>query len=75
MFGRQQVLAPKVIDLNEVLAGMDWMLQSILGADDHLVPLPAEQVGHVRTDACRRGRGALRDARPDRHGWSNGRVS
>jgi PAS domain S-box-containing protein len=50
MFSRQQVLAPNVIDLNEVLAGMDRMLQRILGADIDLVSLPAEQLGHVRAD-------------------------
>jgi hypothetical protein len=33
MFSRQQILEPKVLDLNEVLSGMDKMLQHILGED------------------------------------------
>ena len=50
MFSRQQVLAPKVLDLNEVLASMDKMLQRILGADVDLVSLPTQPVGRVRVD-------------------------
>ena len=50
MFSRQQVLAPKVLDLNEVLVGMDKMLQRILGADVDLVSLPAQALGRVRVD-------------------------
>ena len=46
MFSRQQVLAPRVLDLNEVLEGLEKMLQRIIGADVDLVsrrapcPLP-----------------------------------
>jgi two-component system cell cycle sensor histidine kinase/response regulator CckA len=50
MFSRQQVLEPKVLDLNEVLASMDKMLQRILGADVHLVSLPSRPLGRVRVD-------------------------
>ncbi len=50
MFSRQQVLAPKVLDLNEVLASMDKMLQRILGADVDLVSHPAKPLGRVRAD-------------------------
>ena len=50
MFGRQQVLEPKVLDLNEVLASMDKMLQRILGADVDLVSLPTQNLGRVRAD-------------------------
>jgi PAS domain S-box-containing protein len=50
MFSRQQVLAPKVLDLNEVLASMDKMLQRLLGADVDLVSLPAPRLGRVRVD-------------------------
>jgi glutathione-dependent peroxiredoxin len=50
MFSRQQVLAPKVLDLNEVLTSMDKMLRRILGADVDLVSLPAESLGRVRAD-------------------------
>jgi PAS domain S-box-containing protein len=50
MFSRQQVVAPKVLELNELLAGMDKMLQRILGADVDLVSLPAKGLGRVRVD-------------------------
>jgi PAS domain S-box-containing protein len=50
MFSRQQVLEPRVLDLNEVLASMDKMLQRILGADVDLVSLPTEPLGRVRVD-------------------------
>jgi peroxiredoxin/CheY-like chemotaxis protein len=49
-FSRQQVLAPKVLDLNDVLTSMDKMLRRILGADVDLVSLPAESLGRVRAD-------------------------
>jgi two-component system, cell cycle sensor histidine kinase and response regulator CckA len=50
MFSRQQVLAPKVLDLNEVLTSMNKMLERILGADVDLVSLPASPLGRVRAD-------------------------
>ncbi len=50
MFSRQQVLAPKVLDLNDVLTGMDKMLRRIVGADVDLVSLPAQPLGRVRVD-------------------------
>jgi PAS domain S-box-containing protein len=50
MFSRQQVLEPKVLDLNEVLASMDKMLQRILGADVDLLSLPSQPLGRVRID-------------------------
>jgi two-component system cell cycle sensor histidine kinase/response regulator CckA len=49
-FSRQQVMEPKVLDLNEVLTRMDKMLQRILGADVDLVSLPARPLGRVRID-------------------------
>jgi two-component system, cell cycle sensor histidine kinase and response regulator CckA len=51
MFSRQQVLEPRVLDLNEVLTSMDKMLQRILGADVDLVSLPTHPLGMVRVDA------------------------
>jgi signal transduction histidine kinase/ActR/RegA family two-component response regulator len=50
MFSRQQVLEPKVLDMNEVLTSMNKMLQRILGADVDLVSLPAQSLGTVRAD-------------------------
>ena len=50
MFGRQQVLEPRVIDLNDVLVKMDKMLQRIIGVDIDLVLLCAPSIGRVRVD-------------------------
>jgi PAS domain S-box-containing protein len=50
MFSRQQVLEPKVLDLNEVLASMDKMLQRILGADVDLVSRAKQPLGRVLVD-------------------------
>ena len=50
LFSRQQVLEPRVVDLNDVLASMDRMLQRILGADVDLVSLPTPALGRVRVD-------------------------
>jgi two-component system cell cycle sensor histidine kinase/response regulator CckA len=50
MFSRQQVLEPKVLVLNDVLASMEKMFQRILGADIDLFSLPAPSLGRVRVD-------------------------
>ncbi len=50
LFSRKQVFAPSVVDVNEVLANLDKMLQRILGADVDLVTLTAPQLGKVRID-------------------------
>ncbi len=50
MFSRQQILEPKVLDVNDVLTGMDKMLQRILGADVNLVLSRNQPLGRVRID-------------------------
>jgi CheY-like chemotaxis protein len=50
MFSRQQVLTPKVVDLNELLCGMDKMLRRLVGEDVELLSLPAASLGRVRVD-------------------------
>jgi PAS domain S-box-containing protein len=50
MFSRQQVVEPKVIDLHEVLMGMDKMLRRILGEDVELVSLAPKSSGRVKVD-------------------------
>jgi two-component system cell cycle sensor histidine kinase/response regulator CckA len=50
LFSRQQVVEPKVIDLHEVLAGMDKMLQRILGEDVDLVLMAPKSTGRVQAD-------------------------
>ena len=50
MFSRQQVLEPKVLDLNEVLTGMEKMLRRILVADVDLQVVLATPLARVRVD-------------------------
>ena len=50
LFSRQQVAEPKVLDLREVLASMEKMVQRILGADVDLVLVTAKSAGRVRAD-------------------------
>ncbi|MET0793866.1 MAG: ATP-binding protein [Polyangiaceae bacterium] len=50
MFSRQQVLEPKVLDLNAVLTSMEKMLQRIIGADIDLTSRPASKLSRVKVD-------------------------
>ncbi len=50
MFSRQSVIQPRVLDLNELLAGMDKMLQRILGEDVDMVSSKAPGLGRIRVD-------------------------
>jgi two-component system cell cycle sensor histidine kinase/response regulator CckA len=50
MFSRQQVLEPRILDLNEVLLGMSRMVRRLLGEDVELVLMTAPTLGHVRVD-------------------------
>jgi two-component system cell cycle sensor histidine kinase/response regulator CckA len=50
MFSRQQVLEPKVLDLNLVLTGMEKMLHRIIGADIELTARPAAKLARVKVD-------------------------
>ena len=49
-FSRQQVIAPKVLDINELLAGMDTMLRRLVGEDVVLTCVAGPELGHVRID-------------------------
>ncbi len=49
-FSRQQVLEPKVLDLNQSVAGMDQMLRRLLGADVELTILSAAELWSVKAD-------------------------
>jgi two-component system cell cycle sensor histidine kinase/response regulator CckA len=49
-FSRQQVLEPRVIDLNEVLSGMVRMLRRLIGEDIELTILPGADLRFVRVD-------------------------
>jgi PAS domain S-box-containing protein len=49
-FSRQQVLEPKVLDLNDLITNMDKMLRRILGADIDLASVPGKGLGRVHAD-------------------------
>ncbi len=50
MFSRQQVVAPKVLDLNEVLTSVDKMLRRLLGEDVTLTSVMGASLGHIHAD-------------------------
>ncbi len=49
-FSRQQVLAPKVLDLNAVVADVDKMLRRVIGEDIDLTSVLDPATGHVKAD-------------------------
>ena len=49
-FSRRQILRPKVLDLNAVVASMEQMLRPLLGVDIELVSLLNPSLGHVKAD-------------------------
>jgi two-component system, cell cycle sensor histidine kinase and response regulator CckA len=49
-FSRQQVLQPRVIDLRQVVAGMESMLRRLLGEDVELTLLGGNGLGRVLVD-------------------------
>src|SRR5678815_3462218 len=50
MFTRQQVVEPRVLDLNAVLADVRKMLQRLLGSDIALIAHTAPDLAPVRVD-------------------------
>jgi two-component system cell cycle sensor histidine kinase/response regulator CckA len=49
-FSRQQILAPQVLDLNEVVANMDKMLRRVIREDIDLRTVPSRDLRAVRAD-------------------------
>jgi PAS domain S-box-containing protein len=49
-FSRQQVLEPKVLDLNAIVTDLDKMLRRLIGEDIDLVTATAEGLGRVKAD-------------------------
>jgi len=49
-FSRKQVLAPTVLDLNLVVAGIKKMLRRLIGETINLVPVTAADLGRVKAD-------------------------
>jgi signal transduction histidine kinase/ActR/RegA family two-component response regulator len=50
-FSRKQVLEPRVLDINEVVAGLEGMLRRLLGEDIEIVFRPAPGLGSVLADS------------------------
>jgi two-component system cell cycle sensor histidine kinase/response regulator CckA len=49
-FGRQQMLQPRIVSLNQILVGMEKMLRRILGEDIELSMLRTHTAGKVHAD-------------------------
>ena len=49
-FSRKQVLDPKVLDLNSVVAGMEGMLRRLISEEVDLKSVQSEKLWHVRAD-------------------------
>ncbi|HKQ70821.1 MAG TPA: PAS domain-containing protein [Polyangiaceae bacterium] len=49
-FSRQQVLAPTVVNLNDVIGRMDKMLRRVIGEDIELLTLEASDLGTIKAD-------------------------
>jgi PAS domain S-box-containing protein len=49
-FSRKQIIEPKVLNINEVVAGSHRMLKRLIGEDVDLLFLPSSDLGGVRMD-------------------------
>ncbi len=49
-FSREQVLKPRVLDLNSAVANTEKMLRRLIGEDVELVTVPAPDLGRVKAD-------------------------
>ena len=49
-FSRQQILEPRVMNFNTVVAGMESLLRRLLGEDIDLVVVPTPGLGNVKAD-------------------------
>ena len=49
-FSRKQVLAARVLDLNELVAGMNGMLRRVIGEDIDLVTVSGASLGSIKAD-------------------------
>jgi two-component system cell cycle sensor histidine kinase/response regulator CckA len=49
-FGRQQILQPKVVNLNDIVTGMERMLRRLIGADVELTVVLGLALGKAKVD-------------------------
>jgi len=50
-FARQQIIAPAILNLNELIMNLNKMLRRLIGEDIELVILPASNLGLIKVDA------------------------
>jgi hypothetical protein len=50
-FSRQQVISPKVLDLNAAIDGLEPMVRQLIGENMRLVIKLGDDAGHIRADA------------------------
>ena len=50
-FSRQQVISPKVLDLNAAIDGLEPMVRQLIGENMRLVVRLGDTAGHIRADA------------------------
>jgi PAS domain S-box-containing protein len=71
-FSRRQVLAPKVLNLNEVLRTIESLLRSLLGEKIDLVTVLDPALGHVKVDPAQMGQVLMNLAVNARDAMSHG---
>ncbi len=50
-FARQQIIAPGVLNLNDLITNLDKMLRRLIGEDIELIITPAPDIGSIKVDA------------------------
>ena len=50
IFSRQQVLKPRVLDLNGIVSGMDRILRGLIDAGIDFLAVPARDLGRIKAD-------------------------
>jgi signal transduction histidine kinase/ActR/RegA family two-component response regulator len=71
-FSRQQVLQPKVLDLNTVVMNVEQLLRRLIGEDVELETILADDLGPVRADAAQLEQVLMNLAVNSRHAMPDG---
>lgn len=50
-FSRRPALAPEILDINQIVAGIEPMLRRLIGEDIHLITHPAKGLGKIKADS------------------------
>ncbi len=51
IFGRKQTVQPVVLDLNDVVKGLDKMLRRLIGENIEMTIVPGKQTGRIKADS------------------------